>query len=429
MKVTLRIGGHRVKVTAENRNIVVDGAPIHLLAPVLSREGTLFLPLEMVGEILAPLAELPVRWDREERLLHFGAPAGRLLGVEIADGGDGMEIVVRTSGHPRFRDEVDDGGDLLVHFGGALLETDLFPPIPEGGVLSGWEWEVRSDTVTLRLIPTGGVKERRVVSRLRPEGVVIRLSALTTEVSADEVSGAVKVLTRPRRGQGRGVALIVIDAGHGGDDTGCVTPGGLVEKDVVLDIAFRLRNALEEGGRVRVLLTREEDENPALRRRVEMANEAGGDLFLSLHLNGSPVSSLRGTETYILSKGKAGRERIARSIEEATSVYADEPLGGVLGGGIRFVPWDAVQETHRERSARAARRVSDAVGGVEGFETRGIREGPIAVLRGADMPALLVELGFATDGGTESLLSREDVRDRLAARLASALAASVGGGR
>ncbi|MFH1277643.1 MAG: N-acetylmuramoyl-L-alanine amidase [Candidatus Eisenbacteria bacterium] len=429
LKMTIRLGESRVKVTADNPNVVIDGKGIHLPAPVLFRDGVLLLPLGLVVNEIAPLSPSPVRWDREARVLRFGSSSYRVVGVDASRRGDGLEITVRTAGRPAFRDEVGPEGEILIRFPGTQLSVpDSLPAPPEGGPLEGWSWGISGDTITLLLDPGPSVREWRVARSLRPEGVVVRLGSLPIEDMVGDASGAVEVLTKPKP-EGGGRAVIVLDPGHGGADSGCVGAGGLLEKEATLDIALRVGERLRARHGLVAILTREEDVDLSLQRRTEIANGSGGVLFVGLHLNGSPAPNLRGTEVYVLSHGRGARERIQRAVEEATTVYRSEPLGGVLGTELRFVPWDAVQEEHGRAGKSAARLILEELGQVAGFGPRGVREAPAAVLQGANMPALLLELAFLTSPGTEEILQNEEIRSELAVRLADGIARFVGGER
>jgi len=130
----------------------------------------------------------------------------------------------------------------------------------------------------------------------------------------------------------------VIDPGHGGQDEGAKGPGGALEKDVVLDVGRRLAEALEEEG-LRVVMTRRADEFVSLEKRTYIANDARGDLFVSIHANAANDTSIRGTETFFLSL-EATDEAARRVAERENQAFgaavplpraADDPLVAILG--------------------------------------------------------------------------------------------------
>jgi N-acetylmuramoyl-L-alanine amidase len=112
---------------------------------------------------------------------------------------------------------------------------------------------------------------------------------------------------------------VVIDAGHGGDDHGARGPRGLVEKDLVLDVARRLAARLRRGG-LRVVMTRSDDRFVPLEERTAIANDARGDLFLSIHANAARDTDVRGIETFFLSL-KASDDAAQRVAERENQAF------------------------------------------------------------------------------------------------------------
>ncbi|MBM3319396.1 MAG: N-acetylmuramoyl-L-alanine amidase [Candidatus Eisenbacteria bacterium] len=422
LKMTIRLGDHRVKVTAENPNIVVDGAVVRLLSPVLFRDGDFLLPLELVGDLLAGLAPFPARWESASGVLHIGSVGRRILGVRLEEHPGRADATILTAGRPDFEEERGGIGTIVIRFPSLEIADDSLPPPGDESLIAGWVWEVRADSVFLRVLPGAACLEHRVERRVRPEGVRIRLSAAPIGDLGDAVSAAVEVLTRPKGERTSGESVVVVDPGHGGSDAGGLLPGGLPEKTLALDLALRLRRALEGIGGMRVVLTREEDIDLSIRSRAESANRARGDLFVSLHVNGSLAERRSGPETYVHALARSGEERIRKAIAEAASLYGETPLGGALTEEIRLVPWEAVQQLHGARSREAARGIEEELRGAGGIDSARAREAPVAVLVGVDMPAVLVEVGFATHLEEGALLASDEERARLAASLARAIA-------
>ena len=428
LKMTLRIGDHRVKVAAENPNVVIDERTLHLRSPVLFRDGELQLPLELVAEILPGLLPFPAHYDAEGVVLRFGSSGTRLDRVEAAPIGNGLEITVLTSGRPPYREGTDGEGGVRIQFPAAPLEEDSLPPPPEGGLVQEWYWEVSADSITLVVLPSEEVEDYKIARRMNPEGVVLRLSPALIEEIVAGAADAVRLLTRAERAASSYSTLVVLDPGHGGADSGLVLSDGVYEKDLVLDLALRVRSVLAERYNIRAVLTREGDGEFSLLQRTEVANQAGAGLLLSLHLGGSPIGSGGSVDVYVDHVGRGSRKRVERTVEEIGARYNNEPPGGVLDGDLRFVPWDGVTSVYAERSMAAARAVRRRLGAVEGMEEGVIREGPIAVLRGVNMPALLVEIGSGRGGSSSgsSPLEGEEMRARIAGALADGVAAFFG---
>jgi N-acetylmuramoyl-L-alanine amidase len=196
-----------------------------------------------------------------------------------------------------------------------------------------------------------------------------------------------------------GLRTIVIDAGHGGDDAGARGAQGVLEKDVTLGVARRLKAALEARLGVRVLLTRDADQTVLSDQRAALANNNKADLFISLHANASVRPNVSGAQVFYLSLAGYGDEA-----QRASQVRADSLP--VLGGGsreIEITPWEMAQASHIEQSAAFARDVEAALP----MSPRALQQAPLRVLVGANMPAILVEMGFLTNAQQEKRLAGE----------------------
>ena len=207
------------------------------------------------------------------------------------------------------------------------------------------------------------------------------------------------------------VGRIVIDPGHGGHDTGSAGPGGLYEKDLVLDVAKRLGALIESRMGAEVVYTREDDTFVALEGRTAMANERGADLFLSIHANSSSASSASGVETYYLNftTSKEALEVAAR--ENASSQTTVHGLKDLLQ---KIALQDKVDES-REFAARIQRALfTTSARANMRTRDRGVKKAPFVVLIGASMPSVLAEVGFISNPKDEALFKKPDFRQKIA---------------
>lgn len=211
--------------------------------------------------------------------------------------------------------------------------------------------------------------------------------------------------------------VVVIDAGHGGEDPGA-TGGGLEEKEVALDVATRLGRALSSDKEFEVLQTRSTDVRVPLRQRYRVAEERGADLFLSIHLNASKSGSASGAEVFFLSLGAATDEaakEAARLENESDPEYVvptDEAL--------QDLPFalDLRQSDTLRRSSHAALVLLDLLRDRKLAESRGVKQAGFAVLKSYQVPSVLVEIGFISSAEDRARLKEPEYRDRLAEALA-----------
>ncbi len=186
--------------------------------------------------------------------------------------------------------------------------------------------------------------------------------------------------------------LVAIDAGHGGSQRGAVGVCGVLEKDVTLSVSKELAAVLEASGRAQPMMTRESDVDLELEDRTRRANQAGAALFVSIHANSSPEAHSRGVETYFLSlraPSQRQRDLVLRENEgHAAPVGTSEPLAAILDD-LRNNAGHKGSQSLAMRAHLALRDRLEARG-------RGVMQAPFLVLRGAAMPAVLVEIGFLT---------------------------------
>jgi len=207
---------------------------------------------------------------------------------------------------------------------------------------------------------------------------------------------------------------VVLDAGHGGYDTGTIARSGLMEKDVVLDVTLRLGQMLEERLGTEVIYTREDDTFVALEKRTEIANENKADLFLSIHANSSPYRSILGTETFYLNFTSTKADLDVAARENASSQMSIHDLQDV----IRKIALRDKLDESREFATRIQSSAYEMNVQANGkLRNRGIKKAPFVVLIGASMPSVLTEIGFLSNPKEEGLMGRPEHRQKVAEAL------------
>jgi N-acetylmuramoyl-L-alanine amidase len=214
------------------------------------------------------------------------------------------------------------------------------------------------------------------------------------------------------RALGLKIGRIVIDAGHGGHDTGTIGPTGLMEKDLCLDVALRLGKIIQQRlPGADVVYTRSDDTFIPLEERTHIANEAKADLFISIHANSSHDHGARGIETYYLNlKGSPDAMEVA-SRENATAQQSVHDLEDLVKKIARSEKIDESREFAADIQDSLAKRIQKSYKPVK---DRGVRKAPFVVLIGADMPSILTEISFLSNPADEQLLKKPDHRQRVA---------------
>ncbi len=214
------------------------------------------------------------------------------------------------------------------------------------------------------------------------------------------------------RALGLKIGRIVIDAGHGGHDTGTIGPTGLVEKDLCLDVALRLGQMIEDRlPGTEIIYTRSDDTFVPLEERTAIANQAKADLFLSIHANSSPDSTARGVETYYLNFSPSPGAMDVAARENATAQNSVHDLDDIIQRIARNEKIEESKELAADIQDSLTQRLQRTN---HSIRNRGVRKAPFVVLIGANMPSVLAEISFISNPADESSLEKPEGRDRVA---------------
>jgi N-acetylmuramoyl-L-alanine amidase len=284
------------------------------------------------------------------------------------------------------------------------------------GVVRGYRYAPQSDGVwrlVLDLEAPAGLVRQELGTRRAP--------ALSFDLAPLQPAGA----TPPRELLGRNGPrrTIVIDAGHGGRDPGAVGTTGVREKDVVLDAALQLREALESRGRYRVALTRDADRFVELDDRVRFARAQNADLFISIHADSHANRESHGASVYTLSERGADRAQSLMGAQNWDVDLGEAPRQGVT----HDILLDLYQRETTNRSAQFAQTLIPRLGAVAPLLRNTHRNAGFFVLLAPDVPAVLIETGFLSNVTDERRLSDPRARQQMAEAMAGAVDAYFAG--
>ena len=221
------------------------------------------------------------------------------------------------------------------------------------------------------------------------------------------------------RALGLKIGRIVIDAGHGGHDSGTLGAGGIEEKDVVLDVALRLGKLLHDRLGAEIVYTRADDTFIPLETRTAIANKAQADLFISVHANSSQDDSARGVEVYYLNFTSDAEAMEVASRENAVSTQSVHQLSDLVK---KIALKDKIDESRELAEDVDQSLYSGLTKGNEGLKNRGVKKAPFVVLIGANMPSILAEISFVTNPTDADELRRPEYRERVAQSLYAGVA-------
>ncbi len=203
----------------------------------------------------------------------------------------------------------------------------------------------------------------------------------------------------------RRIDTICIDPGHGGSDMGAVKDGNIYEKDIALKIAQHLKNLVVRRLGLRVIMTREGDEEVSLNSRVAKANNEKAQLFVSIHLNSDYRHSARGPETFYVSLKATDKEAAELAKKENTSYEEIEQIAD--SNDLKMILWNMAQNEYIQESSKLAVEIQEELNELLNTRNRGVKQAPFRVLMRAAMPAVLVEIAFLSNPGEGQKLNSE----------------------
>jgi N-acetylmuramoyl-L-alanine amidase len=215
------------------------------------------------------------------------------------------------------------------------------------------------------------------------------------------------------RALGLKIDRVVIDPGHGGHDTGTIGPTGLMEKDLVLDVARRLGTLIAQRLASEVVYTRSDDTFIPLEERTRIANDKKADLFLSIHANSSQLPRIAGSETFYLNFTTSEDALEVAARENASSQTSIHELQTLVQ---KIALNEKVQES-RELASILQKAMYANVPRNRSYKNRGIKKAPFVVLIGAQMPSVLAEIAFLSNPKDEGLLKKPEYRQKIAEAL------------
>lgn len=309
-------------------------------------------------------------------------------------------------------------------------------PIDDGLLKRARAGQYESDTVRV-VLDIESIKEYKIFPMLNPFRIIIdvkgddKIKSPTIEALIKSDEAIIKSLKASddeekvslSRQLGLGVRKIVIDAGHGGKDPGAIGPRGTHEKDVTLSLAKKLKAKLEKDFGYQVVLTRSTDRYLQLDERTAIANVENADLFVSIHANANRNRKRYGMETYVMNARASNRyasEVAAR--ENAVTMNSMGEFGSVLEEiFVDMKKTNKVNESNKLASSIQGSMTSYMSKRYNRIKNLGVKKAPFYVLIGANMPSILVEVGFLSNWKEEKRLLAGKYLDNISNSIALGL--------
>jgi N-acetylmuramoyl-L-alanine amidase len=409
VRAYLRVSGHTVTLTRNWARVVVDDRPLVLDAPVRVRKGVWLVPDSFVERVMPKLiavSGVPAPVIIPAAAVAPPAPAEAALEeLRFRSYPSFTRVVLETSAPVTYRIESNGERDARVRLSG-LTGGARTLEIRDGFVEEVRVERSRGDAV-LRVTFDGTPGEVRANTFADPDRLVLDFMR--------PVAPAERATTTPLR-------VMVLDAGHGGHDSGALGPTGLMEKELVLDVTRRVAKLVGDQLGIKVLLSRDADHFVTLRDRTSFANRQRADVFVSIHANAHREVASEGVETYFLSS--EATDNGARQVAALENSVVQLEKSAARGRGVDIVKtilWDLAQSEFQEESSRLAEIVQDSMTQSLRIPSRGVKQAGFYVLGGAAMPAILIEIGFVTNPREEKKLRESRYRDDIARAIVAGL--------
>ena len=411
--ITVTYRGRTIVLAADQPMASVNGRVVTLPAPPVRSGRRWLVPLEFLPRALAPLLETRIDLRRPSRLLIVGDVAVPRVTARIDAAGPPTRATLEIAPAAPVR-VTREGNRVVARIDADALDIGL--PGEGGGLVTGFRPGDQPTSIFVVL------DDRAGNTRFTPadSGGVTRVAIEVAPATAADTAAAPPAPTPapsepappPLLNVSRSVLqTIAIDPGHGGADAGVHPSGGVEEKQITLQVARRLRTLIEMKLGVRVILTRDDDTLVSLDDRAAAANNSKADLFLSLHLNASPVTSVAGAEVFHLRLDREGED--ARRAAETEAVTLP-----VLGGATRsidVIQWDLAQVRHVDQSSAFAALLEDSLRGAKvKMAARPRQDAPIRLLTSVNMPAALIEMAYLTNAADQRLVRSENYQNAMA---------------
>jgi N-acetylmuramoyl-L-alanine amidase len=406
-KVMWEVKEHQFKFNLFSPYILLDQEAYNLTLPVELRQDKVYLPFKTFWTVLESI-EPPEEGVKKGEYNIYDLKASQKL--------KGFLIEINLSEPLNYEVFRSEDNWLIINFFEGRIDTLFFSNLKIPEIISesrAYQFQ-GSAQLSLKLYKEFPRENHSIKST--PDGLYRLQITLedTTQIQPPEEN--------EEMGKNR-FDIIIIDPGHGGENSGAVGSKGLKEKDVVLDIALRLEKLLKDAGKenMKVYLTRRGDYFVPLEQRSLFANQKGGDLFVSIHANGAKRKKASGTEIYFLAQANNDEARAVAALENSAILF-ERPEGTQVDTSVLdFILMDMLQTEFLKESSDLAQMIHDRMKSSLNIPSRGVDQAGFFVLNKTYMPSVLVETAFITNPEEEKLLNKGTFRQKVAEAICQAI--------
>ncbi|HUT62667.1 MAG TPA: N-acetylmuramoyl-L-alanine amidase [Anaerolineae bacterium] len=423
--MTAQRGEKKLEIVNHSRIAVLNGTAKNIVLPARLVRGTMFVPVTTFLPLFSELIPATLTWDEKKHAVRVSGYTTTIKDVTYEQFSNGTRICIALAESLPHDAELRDNNWLALNFADGSFNPDTLFPSPPSGLVRDTRC-LRYDRGALLLFAISDETDNFSISSTSdPHKVLISLFKKRTNVpiTPSNLHQDNLYVEPPVDDKLWRIDTVVIDPGHGGKDSGAVGPSKIMEKDIVLDVALELKKIIDKHGEVKAVLTREKDEFVPLYKRARIANEKGGKLFISIHVNAHRNKNATGMEVYFLSAAKtedaravAQRENASIRYEENLEYYANQFNNSIIPDELKDSYLDMVSNVFIKESQDMCSILLDTTCSATRQQRRGVKQAGFYVMLGtqATMPSVLFEIGFISNPEEEKLLNRSSYQKRLA---------------
>jgi len=401
-----------ILLSSDTSYFVLDGKLIQICCNVISRNKKWYIPLDIIKKLAENIYNANYLWNPQNETMLIGYNESNLLKIDVENTEKYERIIFEGKLDSDYRIMEEDAAIEIKFLSKTLIIPAYSKDINDNFIKSIYYKATQNEGSYIIELKTKEIPYD-IYEIADGKKLIVEFTKQSKEKEVKKDTKETKPAAPPEETQKSATpanlfSTIVLDPGHGGDETGAIGPKGSFEKDITLSIARKLKNHLEVKLGLKVFLTRDQDKTLGLVERTAYANNLKANIFLSIHANASYRKIASGAETYFLTLEATDEETIALAKQENKTQNGSSP-----DGNLNIILWDLAQTEHLQESSQLAEIIQEELNIELNIKNRGIKQAPFRVLMGADMPAVLIEIGFLTNPKEEESLNDDNYQRML----------------
>ena len=379
--------------------------------PATLRDGQLFVPVATFLPFLDRVTSQSYIWQPDQKTIRVESEYFNVTDMAVQAKANGLLIDIFTTSPLGYEVFVTEGNWLNVSIRDARINRNRVLARRDSRYMYNLKvHQVENNTGQISMRLKRNITEWTHKIEYNPTRIQISIKDVNFEMDTAPA--------KPVLGPDDKIDVIVIDPGHGGDDYGAIGQKGTKEKDVVLDISKKLASLIRKDKKFKVVMTRDRDKTLTLEDRAKIANDAGADLFVSIHANASPKRQARGWNVFFLAPALNDSARSAALLENGFFLQQSSERGG---DPLEMIISDMLQTEFQAESHDFAQMVDREFRRRLDTPARGIDQAGFFVLNKVFTPSVLIESAFISNKGEEKKLKDKKYQERVAQGLYEAI--------